>query len=103
MAVTPAAPVTLEYSDLPRLLGLMSGDEKHSLSAHSTVDVLWVLYDRVLNVSPATRQAPDRDRFLLSKGHGPMAFYAVLAAKGFVPVDLLPAFGEFDSPLGHHP
>jgi transketolase len=103
MAVTPAAPATVDYSELPRLLGLMSGDEKHSLAAHSTVDVLWVLYDRVLNVSPATRHAADRDRFLLSKGHGPMAFYAVLAAKGFISVDLLPAFGAFDSPLGHHP
>jgi len=44
-----------------------------------------------------------RDRFLLSKGHGPMAYYAVLAAKGFFPVSWLHEWGTFDSPLGHHP
>ncbi len=94
---------TRGYDDLPRLLTLMTGDEKHGTSATSTLDVLWVLYDRVLNVSPATVDDPDRDRFLLSKGHGPMAFYAVLAAKGFIPQDWLPGFGGWDSPLGHHP
>ncbi|MGW1894664.1 transketolase [Streptomyces sp. NPDC002004] len=91
------------YEDLPRLMGQMTGDEKHGPAATSTLDVLWVLYDRVLRVSPRTADAPDRDRFLLSKGHGPMAYYAVLAAKGFVPVDWLPGFGSYDSPLGHHP
>lgn len=94
---------SLDYADLPRLIGLMTGDEKHSLSAHSTVDALWVLYDSILNVTPATVDDPDRDRFLLSKGHGPMAFYAVLAVKGFIPVDALSTFGAFDSLLGHHP
>jgi transketolase len=91
------------YADLPRLMTLMTGDEKHGSSATSTLDVLWVLYDRVLRVSPGTVDDPTRDRFLLSKGHGPMAFYAVLAAKGFIPEDWLPGFGSVDSPLGHHP
>ena len=91
------------YDDLPRLLALLTGDEKHSGAAASTLDVLWVLYDRVLAVSPATVDDPARDRFLLSKGHGPMAFYAVLAANGFIPESALPGFGGFDSPLGHHP
>ncbi|MFF8731304.1 transketolase [Streptomyces sp. NPDC015171] len=91
------------YDDLPRLMGLMTGDEKHGPAATSTLDVLWVLYDRVLRVAPELREDPARDRFLLSKGHGPMAYYAVLAAKGFVPVAWLPDFGAYDSPLGHHP
>ena len=91
------------YTDLPRLMSLMTGDEKHGPAATSTLDVLWVLYDRVLRVSPDRADDPERDRFLLSKGHGPMAYYAVLAAKGFVPVDRLPGFGSYDSPLGHHP
>ncbi|CAM5610357.1 MULTISPECIES: transketolase [Streptomyces] len=94
---------TYGYDDLPRLLGLMTGDEKHGPAATSTLDVLWVLYDRVLRVAPERRDDPARDRFLLSKGHGPMAYYAVLAAKGFVPVEWLPGFGSYDSPLGHHP
>jgi transketolase len=96
-----SAPAT--YEDLPRLLALMDGDEKHDLSALSTIDVLWVLYDRVLRVTPTGTADHGRDRFLLSKGHGPMAYYAVLAAKGFIPVGALPTFGRFDSPLGHHP
>jgi transketolase len=93
----------LGYHDLPRLIALMTGDEKHSTSADSTLDVLWVLYDRVLNVTPATVDDPDRDRFLLSKGHGPMSYYAVLAANGFIPIETLATFGAYDSQLGHHP
>jgi transketolase len=81
----------------------MTGDEKHALAAASTVDVLWVLYDRILNVTPETSADPDRDRFLLSKGHGPAAYYAVLAAKGFLDPDLLSGWGGRDSVLGHHP
>ncbi|MEV7726470.1 transketolase [Streptomyces sp. NPDC087917] len=91
------------HEDLGRLIALMTGAEKHGPAAHSTLDVLWVLYDRVLRVGPETRDDPGRDRFLLSKGHGPMAYYAVLAAKGFFPVDWLSGFGAYDSPLGHHP
>ncbi|MCX5401135.1 transketolase [Streptomyces sp. NBC_00102] len=91
------------YTDLNRLMSLMTGDEKHGPAATSTLDVLWVLYDRVLRVGPATVDDPDRDRFLLSKGHGPMAYYAVLAAHGFFPEELLTGFGTFDSPLGQHP
>ena len=91
------------YVDLRALMTRMTGDEKHAASATSTLDVLWVLYDRVLRVTPSTMDDPDRDRFLLSKGHGPMAYYAVLAAKKFIPVEWLDTFGQLDSPLGHHP
>ncbi|HSH22130.1 MAG TPA: thiamine pyrophosphate-dependent enzyme [Candidatus Caenarcaniphilales bacterium] len=100
---TAIGPPPLGYADLPRLLRLMVGDEKHLRSATSTLDVLWVLYDRILRVSPEGVGDPGRDRFLLSKGHGPMAFYAVLAAKRFIAVDLLAGFGDYDSPLGYHP
>lgn len=91
------------YEDLGSLIGLMTGAEKHGPAATSTLDVLWVLYHRVLRVGPESAGAAGRDRFLLSKGHGPMAYYAVLAAKGFFPVDWLSGFGSYDSPLGHHP
>jgi transketolase len=91
------------YDDLPRLLGMLTGDEKHSDAATSTHDVLWVLYDRILNVRPDTVGDPGRDRFYLSKGHGPMAYYATLAAKGFIPEEWLRGWAGFDSPLGHHP
>jgi transketolase len=85
------------------LLARLTGDEKHGPSAHSTLDVLWVLYDRVLRVDPGTVDDQDRDRFLLSKGHGPAAYYAVLAAKGFLDPAGLDQLGSWDSPLGHHP
>src|SRR5919198_4732829 len=88
---------------IPELFARMAGDEKHEWAAASTIDVLWVLYDRVLNVTPVTVDDPDRDRFLLSKGHGPMAYYAVLAAKGFIPADWLDDLAGPDSRLGHHP
>ncbi len=99
MTTSTRAPI----AELYQLLRRVTGDEKHTPSAHSTLDVLWVLYDRVLRVSPATLDADDRDRFLLSKGHGPVAYYAVLAAKGFIPVDWLDDVGSWESPLGHHP
>jgi transketolase len=91
------------YADLPSLIGLMTGDEKHDIASMSTLDVIWVLYDRVLRVSPLTSASGSRDRFFLSKGHGPMAYYAVLAAKGFIIADELARYGQFDSLLGQHP
>jgi transketolase len=94
---------TLGYDDLPELLTRLTGDEKHDWSALSTLDVIWVLYDRVLDVDPESPDDPERDRFLLSKGHGPAAYYAVLAAKGFVDADDLAGFGGVHSSLGHHP
>ncbi len=99
----PAPAPSPDFGDLPRLIALMTGAEKHAPAAHSTLDALWVLYDRVLRVTPDTVDDPGRDRFLLSKGHGPMAYYAVLAARGFFDKALLPGFGSYDSPLGHHP
>ncbi|MCB9615287.1 MAG: transketolase [Sandaracinus sp.] len=93
----------IEYRDLHHGMSRMTGAEKHGPSATSTLDALYVLYDRVLSVDPERPGAPERDRFVLSKGHGPMAYYAVLAACGFFPREALDGFGEFDSPLGHHP
>ncbi|WP_410609426.1 thiamine pyrophosphate-dependent enzyme [Amycolatopsis sp. lyj-109] len=91
------------HADLPRLISLMTGDEKHSAAAESTLDVMWVLYDRVLDVTPENFRDPGRDRFLLSKGHGPMAYYAVLTAKGFIAEAELATWSDAMSRLGHHP
>jgi transketolase len=91
------------YAELPGLMTVMTGDEKHGPSATSTLDVLWVLYDQVLRVSPDRLEDPGRDWFLLSKGHGPAAYYAVLAAKEFFPESWLAGFGSAGSRLGYHP
>jgi transketolase len=84
-------------------MGLTTGDEKHDESSTSTLDAIWVLYDRVLRVRPGEPDWEDRDRFILSKGHGPAAFYAVLADKGFFPSDELAAFLDYHGALGSHP
>jgi transketolase len=91
------------FDELPALLALVTGDEKHVPAAHSTLDVLWVLYDRILRTDSQQPGDPQRDRLLLSKGHGPHAYYAVLAAFGFLPPAVLGTLGRFDSLLGHHP
>lgn len=103
MALTTTPTAMYDYSDLSRLMSLMTGDEKHSAAATSTLDVIWTLYDEVLRLSPTRLEDPKRDRFLLSKGHGPMAYYAVLAAKGFIDLDTLASFATYESSLGHHP
>lgn len=98
-----AAPPGGGYQRLHGLMSLMTGDEKHSASATSTLDVLWVLYDRILQIDPAAPDDDARDRFLLSKGHGPMAYYAVLAEKGFIEEDTLRTWLRYGSILGLHP
>jgi transketolase len=93
-------------ADIARILRLMNtatGDEKHGSSTLSTVDVLWVLYDRVLRYDPRNPRSEVRDRFVLSKGHGPLALYAILADKGFFPAAELGTFLRYDSLLGGHP
>jgi hypothetical protein len=80
-------------------MALMTGDEKHDPVATLTLDALWVLYDRVLRADPRDPADEDRDRLFTSKGHGPAAYYAALAAKGFIDPGLLTGFGRFSSPL----
>jgi transketolase len=89
--------------DVRALMVRATGDEKHEESTTSTLDALWVLYDRILRVDPADPAAEDRDRFILSKGHGPTALYAILAARGFFPVSWLDDFMERGGHLGSHP
>jgi len=89
--------------ELQELMVLQTGDEKHAQSADSTLDVLQVLYDRILRYRPDDPEWEGRDRFLLSKGHGPMAFYAVLASKGFFRREALTRFLQRDGILGGHP
>jgi transketolase len=94
---------TSRPAELMAALQRITGDSKHAPAAFSTLDVIWVLYDRILRVDPLRPDDPDRDRFLLSKGHGPAAYYAVLATLGFIPADWLDDLAGPDSRLGHHP
>ena len=65
------------------------GGTAHIGSIFSVADMLAVLYGRVLRVAPAGPSHPDRDRFILSKGHAGAGVYAALAELGFFPVELL--------------
>lgn len=95
--------MTIDKEQLKNLMNLATGDEKHEPSAYSTLNVLSVLYDRVLNYDAANPQSENRDRFILSKGHGPLVLYAILAQKGFFPPSELNKFLTWDGILGGHP
>ena len=89
-----------DRAEIVRLAALATGDEKHEASSYSTLDALLVAYRDVLRVDPSRPAWEDRDRFFLSKGHGPAAFYAVLAWRGFFPEDWLPRFITWGGKLG---
>jgi transketolase len=69
----------------------------------SAVDLLTALYFRVLCIRPDEPDWPERDRFILSKGHCSIALYAVLALRGYLPVEELTSFDAIDSRLQGHP
>ncbi|MFE5679533.1 transketolase [Streptomyces erythrochromogenes] len=75
----------------------------HLGGAFSSADVLAALYFSVLNVDPQRPDDPDRDRFLLSKGHAAIGLYATLAERGFFPVEELAGYGRPGSRLMGHP
>jgi transketolase len=74
----------------------------HVGAALSQVDILVALYARVLNIGPEKCNVPERDRFVLSKGHGGLGFVAVLAECGFIGLESLKTFGRSGSALGMH-
>jgi transketolase len=74
----------------------------HIGSALSIADIVSVLYHQVLNVDPSNPQAPQRDRFILSKGHACVAVYAALAERGFFPKEELLTYGQDHAILMNH-
>jgi transketolase len=75
----------------------------HTGGSLSCVDILNVLYNRVLRVSPATFADPGRDRYVQSKGHSVEALYVVLADRGFFPAAELETLCRYGSPFVGHP
>jgi transketolase len=78
------------------------GDGKHDASSYSALEVIDALYD-VVRFNPEPPTWDGRDRFILSKGHGPLAFYAVLIKHGFFPAEEMERFLTWDGILGGHP
>ena len=75
----------------------------HVGSALSIVEILRVLYENILQINPKNPRDVNRDRFILSKGHGCIALYVELAIRGFFPNEALSKFCAFDGILGGHP
>ena len=83
--------------------GLQGGGRGHLGPALSIIEILRSLYDHVLVHDPSNPKLAVRDRFILSKGHGVLALYAVLATHGYFPSQEIDTFCKFDSRLPGHP
>ena len=75
----------------------------HLGSCLSCIDILTALYWSVLDINPSVIERPDRDRFILSKGHAAPALFQVLALKSFFPESMLQDYGKDGSLFGEHP
>jgi transketolase len=75
----------------------------HLASSLSCIDIVATLYHSVLKLDPANPKWPDRDRFILSKGHAATALYAALVYKGFLQESALATYGKAHSLLEEHP
>lgn len=109
MAQTLAQYSAADIADLARqarihiLKAVAHAKGGHVGGPYSAAEMLAALYFRVMNVRPEEPDWPDRDRFVLSKGHSSIALYAVLALRGYFPVDELLTFDAIDSRLQGHP
>lgn len=83
---------------------IVSGKGGHIGGDMSVMDILVTLYFDQMNISPELKEDENRDRFVLSKGHSVEAYYAVLAKKGFFPMEeVIREFSHFGSPYIGHP
>lgn len=86
--------------DLQTVYGAKLGHVGGEMSA---IDILTTLYFAVLRIDPDRPDDPDRDRFILSKGHSAVALYTTLAHRGFIPIEMLATFAQPLSKLNGHP
>lgn len=82
---------------------IVAANAGHTGGSLSCIDILNVLYNHVLNVTPANFSSPDRDRYIQSKGHAVEALYVVLADKGFFPESDLETLCKYQSNYIGHP
>lgn len=104
-ALAQAAPLDARSLDLRRSMVdvLAAAGRGHLGASASLIEIMRVLYDDVLRFDAARPEAPERDRCILSKGHGCIAQYVLLADKGFFPGARLSEFCACDGLLGGHP
>jgi len=104
--LTLASPPLDERSKYLRRLvvrALEGGERGHVGSSMSLIEIMRVLYDDILRYRPREPKWSGRDRMILSKGHGCIAQYVLLADKGYFPLETLDTFCRRDSILGGHP
>jgi transketolase len=102
-AATPPLDDRSKYLRKLVVRALEGGERGHVGSSMSLIEIMRVLYDDILRYRPSEPEWRDRDRMILSKGHGCIALYVMLADKGFFPLDTLDTFCRRDSILGGHP
>jgi transketolase len=96
-----AAQANLRRADVIAMIH--NANAGHTGGSLSELEILSVLFDSVMNISPDKIHDPDRDRFLLSKGHSVEGYLVVLADKGFFPKEELRTFSQAGSRLIGHP
>jgi transketolase len=75
----------------------------HTGGSLSSVDILTALYFQIMKIDPQRPDDPDRDRFIMSKGHSVEGYYSTLARRGFITDAVLDTYGNFNSVLSGHP
>ncbi|SBV96494.1 putative transketolase N-terminal section [uncultured Eubacteriales bacterium] len=98
-----ALAVTAERGRLLALEGIHTAASGHTGGSLSVMDILTTLYFHTMRVNPAQPRDPDRDRFVLSKGHCTPALYAVLALKGYFPTEDMKLFRSIEGHYSGHP
>lgn len=97
----------LTISSLKRRLSVLemvyNGKSGHIGGSMGCMDILTVIYDELMDVDKIKANAPDRDRFVLSKGHCAEALYAVLADVGLIEKEELTTYAKFRTRLAEHP
>ncbi len=104
-----AGPSLAELEDLARrgrahvIRAVAHANGGHIGGPLSAMDMMVALYFKIMRIRPEEPRWPDRDRFILSKGHSAIGLYTVLAMRGYFPTDELETFDGIDSRLQGHP
>lgn len=102
-AVTREVAITAQELRIDVLRMVFEAQTGHLGGSFSAAEIVAALYFHHLRLDPARPDWPERDRFLLSKGHAAPLLYAALARRGFIPVDELATFRRFPTRLEGHP
>ncbi len=95
--------ISKSYNCRVNILKMMRNAEGHIGGAFSSLDIITVLYNKILRHDPKNPRWPDRDRFILSAGHKCLALYTVLADQGYFNEEILWTYGQFKTRVAMHP